>query len=140
MSQIWDNLCADPQVDDHVVKRLHRRFVVESIPAILADQLKAPVTPAALMKAQYAIVQSLASVKSDGQTDLEALAADLSHYRDAEGALQRAGYSPRDFYRKLPGFTDDEITRVEAGQLTIGDVLLERPAVLLRPLLIPRQH
>lgn len=136
MTDIWDNLLADPQVDYHVVKRLYRRFVVESVPAILADQLKKPVTPATLMRAQYAIVRSLANVNSD----LGALAADLSHYTDAERALQRAGYSPRDFYQKLPGLTDDEIARVEAGQLTIGDVLLKRPAVLLRPLLIPRQH
>jgi|AntRauTorcE11897_2_1112592.scaffolds.fasta_scaffold11214_2 hypothetical protein len=135
--QPWENLLADPQVhlrnpDDENFKH----FVQKLLPRILGEELlRAKVYASTLMHAQYRILRALALVESNNRGEYKAEADRLSIWPFAESALRMKGYSPEDFFRLVPGFTEPEIAAINRAETTIRDVLNNRPAVLLRSLL-----
>jgi len=135
----WQRLKADEQVTvSEDASFAH--FVNDILPQILAKVLKEKVTPESLMGAQYLVVRTLAQTGGQDQAQYDAHSRQLSVFTTATKALQDAGFSPEDFLRRVPGFSENEISEITAGHWTIQDVMDRRPAVILRPLLAQRQH
>jgi len=136
----WANLLKDPQVDVTQNETALRGFVETAMPEIISDILDKLVTASSLMRAQYLVIKRLAREAGPQQAQFDQFVDRLSVWPDAKDALAKEGFSEADFYRINPGFGPDEVQEIQNGRMTIRDVLEKRPAVLLRPLLKPRQQ
>lgn len=136
----WNNLLTDEQAHIPIKGSAFEKFVNQVLPQILHEVLHKKVRPESLMEAQYLIIKNLTSQGGADQEQYQRHQDQLSIYKTASTDLAAAGYSAEDFFRKSPGFSTQEIAQIERGQMTIGDVMDKRPAVLLRPLLATQKH
>lgn len=138
----WQILLADEQV---VIENPNDTsfaiFVNDVLPELVEHLLMKAVSPETLMEAQLQVAKVIAAEDGDDQEVYDRIIENLSVFPNASSALADAGYTAADFYRRVPGLTDAEIAEVQAGTMTIGDLLDRRPAVILRPLLArPQRH
>jgi len=142
MNNRWTRLVADPQVViDNPSDPHFKRFVEEILPELVKGIQDELVTPNSLMHAQYLVMQRLAAVKGYGEEAIyKKMLADLALFPHACKALSLAKKTDEDFYKLVPGFNDSEIRRIKNGSLTIRDVMDQRPAVILRPMLQRNKH
>lgn len=134
MSDLFGKMESDPQVRlpwpsyANATKRL-----VEQLPSILKELLVAKVTVSSLMQAQHKVIEYLLAAGEDVAW-WTALSDTVADWRDADLVIDLRNLSPSDFFHQAFLSTGD-IERLEAGQLTIGELLQSKPQAFIAPLL-----
>ena len=135
MSDRWTQLLQDEQVIINKNDEDLMRFVNQTLPGLLTTILADPVTPCNLIRAQFFAIVGMSKKKDIDRAVYAKIGINFAIYsqtttRDMD----------EDFYRRVPGFNQEEIAEIHKGSITIEDVMNTRPAVILRPLLLSPRH
>jgi hypothetical protein len=131
---IWDALCHDPYLELQGLKNdKNFRAYVEMLPQKLRGefQANAVLSPENLVAAQYHAISLLAEVN---HTVINQLVRLLRDYTNFCAVLYSIDETILDHCRKCT-MTETEISAMERGEIQLEAYIVERPGVILAPLL-----
>lgn len=138
---LLNQLQADPLVTMGVLSNNNTfRSFLREIPSLLDDILDEPLNISTLMEAQYRCVDRLVEMNLHTADRLRQIRSSLSQYEDAKTFLETLGVTEEAYCAQVPGMTSEEFNRMKRGEMTVGDLLNEHPAVILAPFFRTRVH
>lgn len=139
--QIWRNLLTDPQAELGTLARNEpfKKFVTD-LEDELEDLLDKILDLQTLMEAQHRCAAMAARRVPRGRKKLEDMADGLSQYEIADIVIDGIRTTEEGYCKMRPGMTDQEFWAMQNGELTVGELLERRPAVILAPLLRQRRQ
>lgn len=133
---IFQKLKEDPQVSLNLLEHNQNfRWFIEQVPEILSPMAEEIATINTVMEAQYRCVDHLLSLLPSKPKYLQGIRQSLSEYEDAKTFFWALGRTEESHLRMTPGLSDSEYEQFQLGLLTIGDLIKDRPAILLAPML-----